>query len=164
MRWAADNAERIRAADPDMPDGIFNRTADNWSPLLAIADAAGGEWPARARRAAQRAGTAPGDEHSVNVQLLADIRAIFSERGVDRLPSAKLVEHLAAIEGRPWAEWKAGRSITANGLARLLGPFGIAPDTIRIGDRTMKGYLLARFEDDAFKRYLPPTAVQGVTP
>ena len=40
MRWAADNAERIRAADPDMPDGIFNRTADNWSPLLAIADAA----------------------------------------------------------------------------------------------------------------------------
>ena len=107
------------------------------------------------------AGTAPGDDHSVNVQLLADIRAIFSERGVDRLPSAKLVEHLAAIEGRPWAEWKAGRSITANGVARLLGPFGIAPDTIRIGDRTMKGYLLARFEDDAFKRYLPPTAVQA---
>lgn len=148
-----------------MLSAIFNRTVNNWRSLLAIADAAGGEWPARARRAAQRAGTAAaGDEQSVNVQLLADIRAIFSEHGVDRLPSAKLVAHLAAIEGRPWAEWKDGLPITAHGLARLLGPFGIASDTIRIGHQTMKGYQLARFEDDAFQRYLPPTEVQGVTP
>jgi putative DNA primase/helicase len=28
-RWAADNAERVRGADPEMPDGIYNRTADN---------------------------------------------------------------------------------------------------------------------------------------
>jgi Protein of unknown function (DUF3631) len=98
------------------------------------------------------------------VQLLADIRAIFSERKVDRLPSADLVAALAAIEERPWAEWKAGKPLTANGLARLLGPFGVSPETIRIGDRTMKGYLLVRFEDDAFKRYLPQQGTQGVTP
>jgi len=36
-----------------MPAGIFNRAADNWRPLLAIADLAGGEWPERARQAAQ---------------------------------------------------------------------------------------------------------------
>jgi Protein of unknown function (DUF3631) len=45
-------------------------------------------------------------------------------------------------------------AFTANGLARLLAPFGIVPGTIRNGDRTPKGYLLARFEDD-FARYLP---------
>ena len=50
-RWATDHADRIRSADPEMPVGVFNRTADNWRPLLAIADAVGGEWPARARRA-----------------------------------------------------------------------------------------------------------------
>jgi putative DNA primase/helicase len=164
-RWTTDNMDRIKVADPEMPSGIFNRAADNWGPLLAIADAAGGEWPARARRAALVAETAAlGDEQSVKVQLLADIRVIFSERGVDRLPSAELVESLGRIEGRPWAEWKAGKTITANGLARLLAPFGVTPDTIRVGDRTMKGYLLARFEDDVFKRYLPQQGAQSVTP
>ena len=61
---------------------------------------------------------------------------------------------LIAIEGRPWAEWKAGKPITANGLARLLAPFAIAPGTIRTGTGTPKGYQLAQFED-AFARYLP---------
>ena len=80
-RWARDNADRIRGTDPDMPAGVFNRAADNWRPLLAIADAAGGEWPARARRAVQCSGAgASGDEQSVRVPLLSDIRAIFAER------------------------------------------------------------------------------------
>jgi putative DNA primase/helicase len=155
-RWAADNGDRIRGADPDMPAGVFNRAADNWRPLLAIADAAGGDWPARARRAVQYAGaaTAAADEQSVRVLLLSDIRAIFAERAVDRLASAELVEALVGIEGRTWAEWKVGRPITANTLARLLAPFTIAPETIRMGDRTPKGYQRARFED-AFSRYLP---------
>jgi putative DNA primase/helicase len=51
-RWAQDNAENVRAANPDMPEGIYNREADNLRPLLAIADVAGGEWPERARKAA----------------------------------------------------------------------------------------------------------------
>jgi putative DNA primase/helicase len=31
---------------------LHDRAADNWRPLLAIADAAGGAWPERARKAA----------------------------------------------------------------------------------------------------------------
>jgi len=34
------------------------------------------------------------------------------------------------------------------------GPFGVHPKTIRFGDKTAKGYLLADFED-AFARYVP---------
>jgi Protein of unknown function (DUF3631) len=116
-RWTADNAERLRCADPDMPVGVFNRLADNWRPLLAIADAAAGEWPRRARRAIQPAARSDRDEQSVRELLLADIRAIFAERDVDRLPSAELVAALVAIEGRPWAEWKTGKPISANGVA-----------------------------------------------
>jgi putative DNA primase/helicase len=152
-RWARDSADRIRAADPDIPAGVFNRGADNWRPLLTIADAAGGEWPARAREAITSA-AAENAEQSTRVNLLADIKKIFDEQKVDRLASAELVEALIAIEGRPWAEWRAGKAITTNGLARLLAPFGIKPDTIRIGDRTPKGYQLAHF-DDPFSRYLP---------
>ena len=48
----------------------------------------------------------------------------------------------------------AGKAITANGLARLLAPFGIKPGTIRTAGSTPKGYHIAQFED-AFARYLP---------
>jgi putative DNA primase/helicase len=54
-RWAADNLDRLREADPAMPPGVFNRVADNWRGLLAIADIAGGEWPQRARLALEAA-------------------------------------------------------------------------------------------------------------
>jgi Protein of unknown function (DUF3631) len=36
---------KIGRANPVMPEGIYNWKADNWSPLLAIADTAGGDWP-----------------------------------------------------------------------------------------------------------------------
>jgi hypothetical protein len=38
-----------------MPTGIYNRAADNWHPLLAVADRAGGDWPQRARPGCDRA-------------------------------------------------------------------------------------------------------------
>jgi Protein of unknown function (DUF3631) len=153
-RWASDNADRVRGADPDIPAGIFNRVADNWRPLLAIADAAGGDWPERARRVlVAMAGV--NDDQSTGAMLFADIRDIFSEREADRLPSTELAEALVAIEGRPWAEWRHGKPITANSLARLLAPYGIAPTTIRVGTKTPKGYQLADFAD-AFERYLAP--------
>jgi putative DNA primase/helicase len=153
-RWAIDHADHVRSADPVMPAGVFNRAADNWRPLLAIADVGGGDWPARARWAVQSLAGAGDDDQSARVTILADIRAIFAERRTDRLSSAELVEALVAIEGRPWAEWKANKAITANGLARLLAPFRIKPGTIRTGGGTPKGYQLAQFED-AFARYLP---------
>jgi putative DNA primase/helicase len=153
-RWAMDHADYVRSADPEMPAGVFNRAADNWRPLLAIADAAGSDWPARARQAVQSLAAAGDDDQSARVTLLADIRTIFAECHADRLPSAELVEALVAIEGRPWAEWKAGKAITVNGLARLLAPFGIKPGTIRTANGTPKGYMRAQFED-AFARYLP---------
>lgn len=152
-RWAKDNAKGLRGADPDMPIGVFNRMADNWRPLLAIADAVGGEWPARARAAAQSFLATADDDQSARVILLSDIRDVLALRGNDRIASADLVSALIGLEERPWAEWKSGKAISANGLARLLAPFGIQPSTIRIGDETPKGYMVSQFED-AFARYL----------
>lgn len=157
-RWALDSADHISGTDPAMPAGIYNRTADNWRPLLAIADAAAVEWPERARRALQCAGPGTDDDNSARVMLLVDIRAIFAERKADKLSSAELVGALVAIEGRPWAEWKAGKALSTNGLARLLAPFRIMPGTIRSGADTSKGYRLGHF-DDAFARYLPTPGI-----
>jgi len=89
--------------------------------------------------------------------LLADIRGIFDGRDVDRIPSAELAAALAEIETSPWGEWgKAGKPLSAAKLARLLGRFVIVPHTVRMGDKTPRGYERGAFLD-AFERYLPAT-------
>jgi putative DNA primase/helicase len=50
VRSVADNAISLDAAEPVIPEALSGRAADSWRPLIAIADLAGGEWPARARR------------------------------------------------------------------------------------------------------------------
>jgi putative DNA primase/helicase len=153
-RWAQDNANCISKVDPEMPVGVYNREADNWRPLLAIAETAGGDWPERAREAVTESRAAAGDDESRLVVLLTDIAAIFTEKDTDRLLSADMVDFLVAIQGRPWADYgKNDKPLTQNQLARLLKPVAIAPDTIRTATDRGKGYQLHQFKE-AFARYL----------
>lgn len=161
-RWTADNAVTIAATEPEMPAGIYNRAADNWRPLLAIATVAGGGWLERGQAAALASVAADIDDAALLELLLGDIRDIFAKRAAsrvepaDRIPSAALAEALAEIEGRPWAEYgKNDKPLTQNKLARLLKQLKIVPENIRIDDKVPKGYVLERFEE-AFSRYLGP--------
>lgn len=152
--WCALNLERLRQARPTLPPELSDRQADVSEPLAAIADAAGGDWGERARRALIELCTkAQAADDSIGVQLLADIRDIFKQTETDRLPSAELTEALTKIETSPWAEWSHGKGLTPPRLARLLRPFEIVPRTIRSGNSTPKGYLRDEFLD-AFERYL----------
>src|SRR5260370_27601346 len=86
---------------------------------------------------------------------MAEITVMFGKESTDKLRSAKHADSLVTIEGRPWAEWGRQRKpISPNQLANLLHPFGIAPQVIRIGDETPRGYLLEQFQEP-FDRYLP---------
>ena len=160
-RWVNDNLETLRAMDPAMPPTVTNRDADNWRPLLAIADAAGGEWPARARVIAETmSDKAKGDDQSLRIMLLEDIRSVFATRGVYKLPSAELVEALLAMKDRPWPELgRAAKPITQNKLAGLLKDFDIRPCNVWVGAKPLKGYSREQFED-AFARYLLDPLVQ----
>jgi hypothetical protein len=60
------------------------------------------------------------------------------------------------MEGRPWQDWKRGRQITANQVAKLLAAYEIRPKAMRITKDPVKGYERSDFED-AFKRYLAAT-------
>ena len=81
LRWATDNLHVLNAATPVMPGGFVNRIAANWRLLLAIADAAGGDWPKKAREAAGViANVKAAVQASTGVQLLGDIREVFSEQ------------------------------------------------------------------------------------
>ncbi len=152
-RWVDDHDTALRDAEPDMPPILTGRRADNWRPLFAIADVAGGGWPERARRAAEALSAGRSDETAAEL-LLEDIRAIFAERGEDRISSAALAVALAAMEDRPWPEWRAAKPITARGIAKLLDGFGIAPKQIWTGGGNVRGYTITQF-NDAFGRYLP---------
>lgn len=162
-RWAADHEDALRGARPDLPAALDDRAADGWEPLLAIADAAGGPWPERARTAAVAlsAGRAETDG-SNGVLVLRDLRDLFEARRVDRLPSEDAAHALGAMEDRPWAEWgRTRRPLAPPALARLLKPFGIVPRSIRLPDgRTPKGYLRSDFED-AWDRYLTEVPESG---
>jgi putative DNA primase/helicase len=164
-RWAGDNVKALSDREPELPDDLDDRAADNWEPLLAIAEQAGGPWPERARATALllsggRADSA--ETGDAGVQLLADVRAVFVNHSIDRSTTKALLAALADLEGRPWAEWNRGRPITPRQLGTLLGRFGIKPGTIRVGEATPKGYVLSDLTD-AFGRYLPDGSATSAT-
>ncbi len=112
-RWAADNVEALRAADPDVPACLQNRTVDNWRPLIAIADAAGGDWPARVRQIAEHTASAADAAQSDAVMLLGDIRAVFAEAQSERLRSP--------ISPRRSPAWRGAHGRSAATAARSQG-------------------------------------------
>ncbi len=158
--WGFQHSESLRQAEPLLPDELSDRQQDGAEPLLAIADAIGGEWPGRARAAfVELYGSPAAHDQSIGVRLLSAVRCVFKSVGdPDRMSSAVLRERLIEIEGSPWAEWKDSKPITACRIARLLGPYDIHPRTVREGKDTFKGYWRESFED-AWNRYLRSNAL-----
>lgn len=154
--WATENAERLKGAWPHLPDALSDRQQDGAEPLLAIADLIGEGWPERARAAFIELFTSTeAQDDSIRTRLLADIRAVFQRKGLDRLSTKELLRDLEDMEAAPWAEFNHGKPLTPNTLARLLRPFDILPRDVRIDSSVLKGYERVGFED-AWMRYLSP--------
>jgi hypothetical protein len=152
-RWA-DDFPSAAAGNADMGD-LARRTADNWRPLFAIAEALAGDWPELARAAARELSHKRVSDEDVKTLLLSDLRDVFGSR--ERMHSVDIAAALAALEDRPWAEWgRQSKPITKTGLARLLGDFKVpSPVAMRIDEKNLKGYERA-WLDDLFERYLAP--------
>lgn len=143
IRWVDDNSARLRSAEVSLPPELSNRSADNWRPLLAIADAASPRWSSLARVAAVTLTTNDDAVESTQGMLLADMRAYFEETGETHLPAIAFQKWLCSREDRPWASYHAyGRAISAKTIAELMGEYGIKTRKYRIGDKTIRGYPL----------------------
>jgi hypothetical protein len=72
--WVMACRDVLASAEPELP--AEDRTADVWEPLVAIADAAGGDWPARARKACEIVAAEAADprDGTAGERLLADQR------------------------------------------------------------------------------------------
>jgi hypothetical protein len=137
---------------PAMPDGIQDRDADVWEPLLAVADAAGGNWPDRARAAAiALVAESKQSTPSLGIHLLRDMREAFGSR--DAMPTEEILAALNGIVESPWGDLR-GKPLDARGLGKHLRVYGIGPAAIRVGNRTLRGYRRADLHD-AWSRYLP---------
>lgn len=152
--WSPELRGLATWSPPLMPPGVEDRDADIWEALLAVADAAGGQWPDRARAAAM-ALVAQSKEStpSLGIRLLADLREVFRDRNAMR--PADILAALHQLPEAPWAELEFGKPLSSRRLATLLGDYDIASMTVRIDGKSERGYKWEHLAD-AWARYLPP--------
>ncbi|NEY35677.1 DUF3631 domain-containing protein [Streptomyces sp. PRKS01-65] len=167
--WAEQVTERIMGAWPEMPDGVTDRPADVWEPLIAIADAAGGDWPERARAACVALVTASkaNDKGSLGVRLLTDLRDHVMV-GIDRLPTVAILDRLNALDDAPWADLH-GKPLDNRRLSKMLAEYMTADNepitsrNIKTAGSVLKGYYAADLAD-AWARYCPPPPESPLPP
>lgn len=160
-QWADQVRDDIAGRWPEMPDGVTDRPADVWEPLLSVADAAGGDWPDRARTACVELVNAAraDDKGSLGIRLLTDLRD-YVMSGIDRMPTVAILDRLCALDEAPWADM-SGRPLDSRSLAKMLGEYMTTDNTpvkarnIKSAGTVLKGYYAADLHD-AWQRYCPP--------
>lgn len=161
-QWGGEFADHLAEAEPEMPEGVTDRAADIWEPLLAIADLAGDEWAHRAREAAVYVVKGRvAEDQSVGVRLLVDVKAVMD--GHDRIASKVLCDKLNELEESPWGGWSDGKGISQRDLAKRLKTYGVESKNVRLPDgSTPKGYVRADFVDP-WSRYLREGSATSAT-
>jgi hypothetical protein len=158
--WAARVAPRLAGVWPQMPDGIEDRNADMWEALLAVADAARGDWPTKAREAAVALVTSAREaEPSLGIRLLADLKEIFCD--AQEMATEDILQKLHALKESPWNDLR-GKPLNDRGLAQRLRQYEIKPKVL--GGGAHRGYRREELHD-AWERYLvsPPSPDETVT-
>jgi len=92
-RWAVDNLNHLEETEPRIPKVLNDRAADNWRPLLVIAETCG--WEEEARDAALRLSEIDDDETDAIV-LLGDLADLF-DREERSDPSSASITSAAGI-------------------------------------------------------------------
>ena|SRR5437016_7290806 len=86
----------LKSARPQRIAQLNDRQGDIVEPLLAIADLAGNEWPERVCSALLQV-FVPETDESNGARLLADLREVFREAGVEKLKTIRLIDQLCLL-------------------------------------------------------------------
>jgi hypothetical protein len=166
--WIGSVTDKVSKGRPTMPPGVRDRSAEIWRPLIAIADAAGGHWPDTARAACVHfVAVAAADRNGggLRMQLLADLRDLFTSRNADKLPTTEILAALCGMDEAPWADL-SGKPLDSRRLARELKPYGVvSKDLKQPGGSVVKGYRATGPGGlaDAWGRYLPSGATSATS-
>lgn len=148
--WIRIHMDPLSAAEPDMP--VEDRAADTWEPLIAVADLAGGDWPARARKAAIVLTAEDETDTTLGARLLADLRDVFGD--ADAMHGDMILNALHKIEEAPWGDY-FGRPMNARDVAKLLKPYKVTSVDVKLDGVNKKGYRRAHLHE-SWRCYLPP--------
>ena len=169
-RWMADNALALRSIEVPMVDGMVDRVADNWEPMLVIARVIGEDVYEDALAAA---GTHIDDTESVGELLLAHIREAFVEKEMPgALSTETILRHLVDRDDGPWARWWGDKVANDNtrsagsSLATKLKPYKLKSTKVREGEASLRGYLRSDLEPvwHAYASHTPPSKRNNGTP
>ena len=170
LRWAIDNKAAIKAASPKLPDIPNDRAVDNWHPLLAIAEVAGGGWPQKVNEALRVLNPAEEDDDSIKTVLLSKLRVLFNESLAAKhakflwtpdqdddfaLASTEIVKELNQNDEAPWADWREGKGISAKKMADLLKGYKVKSFQPTSGQNRGMHYKYGDLRP-VFEAYLPP--------
>jgi hypothetical protein len=158
--FAAMNREAIADAyERCAVEFLTDRDAENWEPLVAICTVTDPSRLRELRAAAEsltREKRGVGEDESLSLRLLVDLRDVWPEGQANAFTS-DLLDRLAKVEDAPWRE---ELPLNPRKLARMLRPFDVTPDDVRVGNEKAKGYRFSDLEP-AFDRYLTPKGRQG---
>lgn len=173
--FAAWGAERAELPDPTLPEVLTRqagRTGDNWRPLIAIADSAGGKWPELLRRAVLQALESE-QRPSLVERVLLSIRNAFAAQAEnddakeengdtsdrahwpdrsDRLTTKTLIARMLDDETEEWSRANRGKPISEDWLRTHLRGLLEPPHSVQWecnlhGSRHQpRGYLRSQFE------------------
>ncbi len=138
--------------EPVLPNGLADRPAEIWAPLLQIAEAAGPSWATHIRAASLAAQGVTGVTASGGKEKAAVLRVLqqaFHTSGLTQIPTGLLMEMIKEQED-PYIG-----DIDARRLAEKLAPYEIQSIQFRVPGETnpRRGYRLLDCQE-AFDLYL----------
>jgi len=156
-RWLKDNSDKLPSS-PQLPRGLINRPADNWMPLFAIAELAGGDWPGRCLVAFHLIHHPENDPKSERTQLLSNLRPFIAE-AVETGEEFMATEHILSFLN---SEPELGYSVKLRGHPVHDKWLAAQMDTIKStkfrpeeeGGKQVRGYSVAAIWDE-IERYAP---------
>jgi hypothetical protein len=159
-RFAADNGGVLAGMRPEMPSALSDRMQEGCEPLVAIADALGYGEEARDALVELLAGARADEKESTELELLADIRDVFTAHSEPVMSSDALVMALVMRGGGDWGRFY-GRGLTTRDIAQMLRHYGVHPKPVRTTEGVKRGYSWDDFYQ-VFERYLPPVAIEAL--
>ena len=152
--FAERNMEALKNAEPALPDKLDQRGMNIATPLLAIADVIGGDWPEKAREAivTVRSKMLASEFVSDREQLLRDLKRVFGTRKT--MTPEEIVSALSKLEETRWTLLSTkGLAATLNEFSEHPGGPRITSKRKRIERKQQRVYLRSQFED-LWRRYL----------
>lgn len=153
----------------EIPEWLYGRDAEIWTPLFAIARAMGLHKDTLEALTAASVDlsalkeldalpsrpTVAEDQGDIELQaaerLLKDVAAIV-QPGDKAIPTEELLTRLRAVPTAPWRSWR-GKGLDAIVLSALLSRYRLTPENVRIGKRVVKGYKVTEINAAARREF-----------